>query len=172
VPFMLASALFFVGGATFCYFWVLPYATQWFVEYAMRPAETSGVTIVAQFTFADYTQYTTRLLLAFGTVFEFPLAVFFLARAGIITHRTLLRYWRVSVLLIFVGSAILTPPDPITLTLMAIPLCAMFFASAGVAYLVAKPALQAQARLEQELADFEDDDDDDADAGAAPKSPT
>lgn len=161
VPFMLTSAVMFLGGAAFCYYAVFPFATQWFLEYSMRPGESSGgVQIVAQFTFSDYMKYATRLLLAFGVVFEFPLAIYFLARAGIITHKTLLRYWRVSVLFIFVASALLTPPDPITLTLMAIPLCVMFFASVGVAYLVGKEHIEAQERLERELAEFQDDDED------------
>jgi sec-independent protein translocase protein TatC len=158
VPFMLTSAVMFIGGAAFCYYAVFPFATQWFLEYSMRPSEASGgVQIVAQFTFSDYMKYATRLLLAFGVVFEFPLAIYFLARAGIISHKTLLRYWRFSVLFIFVASAFLTPPDPITLTMMAVPLCIMFFASIGVAYLVGKDQIQAQERLERELAEFQDD---------------
>lgn len=161
VPFMLTSAVMFLGGAAFCYYAVFPFATRWFLEYSMRTSETAGVNIVAQFTFSEYMRYATRLLLAFGLVFEFPLAIYFLARAGIITHKTLLRYWRISVLLIFLASAFLTPPDPITLTLMAIPLTAMFFASVGVAYLVGKEQLEAQERLERELAEFDDDEDDD-----------
>ena len=160
VPFMLTSAVMFMGGAAFCYYAVFPFATQWFLEYSMRSSEASGgVSIVAQFTFSDYMKYATRLLLAFGVVFEFPLAIYFLARAGILTHKTLLRYWRISVLFIFVASALLTPPDPITLTLMAIPLCVMFFASVGVAYLVGKKHIEEQARLDRELAEFEDDED-------------
>jgi sec-independent protein translocase protein TatC len=158
VPFMLTSAVMFIGGAAFCYYAVFPFATQWFLEYSMRPSEASGgVQIVAQFTFSDYMKYATRLLLAFGVVFEFPLAIYFLARAGIISHKTLLRYWRFSVLFIFVASAFLTPPDPITLTMMAVPLCIMFFASIGVAYLVGKDQVAAQERLDRELAEFQDD---------------
>jgi sec-independent protein translocase protein TatC len=161
VPFMATSAVMFVSGAAFCYYLVFPFATQWFLEYSMRDASgPGGVEIVAQFTFSDFMKYATRLLLAFGAVFEFPLAIFFLARAGIVTHLTLLRYWKISVLFIFVVSAFLTPPDPITLTLMAVPLTAMFFASVGVAYLVGRKHVEEAARLERELAEFEDDEDD------------
>lgn len=163
VPFMATSAVMFISGAAFCYYLVFPFATQWFVEYSMRDATGSGVEIVAQFTFSDFMKYATRLLLAFGTVFEFPLAVFFLARAGILTHKTLLRYWKLSVLFIFVGSAFLTPPDPITLTLMAIPMVGMFFASVGVAYLVGRKHVEEAERFERELAEFEDEDDDEVD---------
>jgi sec-independent protein translocase protein TatC len=88
VPFMLTSAVMFIGGAAFCYYAVFPFATQWFLEYSMRPSEASGgVQIVAQFTFSDYMKYATRLLLAFGVVFEFPLAIYFLARASSRTRR-------------------------------------------------------------------------------------
>ena len=103
------------------------------------------VQIISQYRFPDYIKYTTKLLIGFGLMFELPLVVFFLAVAGAITHRTLLRHWKISVLLIFVASAFLTPPDPITLTFMAVPMVALFFASVGVAYVVSKKHEEATA---------------------------
>lgn len=139
IPFAATSAIMFLVGATFCYTMVLPYATEWFLRFPLEQQDASQVQILPQYTFPEYTTYTTKLLLGFGLMFEFPLAVFFLAAAGLITHRTLLRHWKVSILLIFVASAFLTPPDPITLTFMAVPMVALFFASVGVAYVVSKP---------------------------------
>lgn len=142
VPFVATSVIMFAAGAVFCYFMVLPYATEWFLSYPLEEGDQSGVAIVPQYTFPDYTTYTTKLLIGFGLMFEMPLAVFFLAKAGLLTHKTLLRYWKLSVMLIFVASAFLTPPDPITLTFMALPMCALFFISVGLAYLVSKPPAQ------------------------------
>jgi len=138
IPFVTTSVAMFGLGAVFCYLMVLPYATQWFLEYPLDQESVGGVQIISQYRFPDYIKYTTKLLIGFGLMFELPLIVFFLAVAGAITHKTLLRHWKIAVLLIFVVSAFLTPPDPITLMFMAVPMVALFFASVGVAYVVSK----------------------------------
>ncbi len=147
VPFVATSAVMFALGAVFCYQAVLPYATEWFLKYPLEDSDGSGVMVIPQYTFPDYTTYTTKLLIGFGLMFEMPLAVFFLAKAGLVTHRTLLRFWKVAVLLIFVASALLTPPDPITLTFMAMPMTALFFISVGLAYMVTRSAPTTETGL-------------------------
>jgi len=138
IPFVVTSVVMFSLGAVFCYLMVLPYATKWFLEYPLDQDTVGGVQIISQYRFPDYIKYTTKLLIGFGLMFELPLIVFFLAAAGAITHKTLLRHWKISVLLIFIVSAFLTPPDPITLMFMAVPMVALFFASVGVAYVVSR----------------------------------
>lgn len=147
VPFVATSAVMFVLGAAFCYEMVLPFATKWFLEYPLEEVDGSGVQVIPQYTFPDYTTYTTKLLLGFGLMFEMPLAVYFLAKVGLVTHKTLLRFWKVAVLVIFVASAFLTPPDPITLMFMAVPMTALFFLSVGVAYVVSKPKATDETAL-------------------------
>ena len=83
-----------------------------------------------------YVKGTTRILLAFGVVFEFPLLVAFMAKAGLVTNRTLMRFWRIAVLVIFVLAAFLTPPEPMTQIKMAGPMVILFFISVGVAYVI------------------------------------
>lgn len=162
VPFAATSAVMFAIGGWFCYELVLPIATEFLLRYGMdKGTGGDAVQIVAQYTYTDHITYTTRLLLGFGLIFEFPLAVFFLASAGIITHKTLIRHWRVMVLSFFIVAAFLTPPEPMSQILMAIPLCGLFGISIGVAYLVGKPERERQARLEAELAKQEADDDED-----------
>lgn len=162
IPFAMTSAVMFLVGAAFCYKMVLPYATEWFLRFPLEQQDASNVQILPQYTFPDYTTYTTKLLLGFGLMFEFPLAVFFLAAAGLITHRTLLQHWKVAILLIFVASAFLTPPDPITLTFMAVPMVGLFFASVGVAYLVGKKNAEETALVPV---------DDESGTGDGPKKP-
>jgi sec-independent protein translocase protein TatC len=157
VPFVATSAAMFVTGAVFCYLLVLPIATTFFIEYPLKKTAEDGVLIVTAYTYPDYVAYVTKILLGFGLMFEMPLAVFFLAKAGIVTHRTLLRHWKISVLLITITSAILTPPDPITIFLMGLPMIGLFFASIGVAYVVGKPEREALARLSQTGAVDDDD---------------
>lgn len=129
IPFVLASVTMFTLGSVFAYFVVIPYGFQWLLEY--RPEMYS-----IQPKLEDYVRDTTRLLLAFGTVFEFPLLTAFLAKMGLVHHKMLTRHWRPAMLVIFVIAAILTPPDPMTQTMMAVPLVILYFASVGVAYLL------------------------------------
>lgn len=161
IPFAATSAVMFAVGGWFCYQFVLPVATEFLLAYGMRKdGGAAPVTILAQYTYTDHIQYTTRLLLGFGLIFEFPLAVFFLSAAGIITHKTLLRHWKIMVLSFFIIGAFLTPPEPVSQILMALPLCGLFAISIGVAYLVGKPERERVARLEAELAAQDDDDED------------
>jgi sec-independent protein translocase protein TatC len=92
--------------------------------------------VVYNLTLNDYIRDATKILVAFGAVFEFPLLVAFLAFAGILTHRSLLRFWKISVVMIFIIAAFLTPPEPDSQLMMAIPMVLLFFASVGIAYLL------------------------------------
>lgn len=159
VPFAATSAVMFAIGGWFCYQFVLPVATEWLLEYGLRKdGGVDAVAILPEYTYSDHITYTTRLLLGFGLIFEFPLGVFFLAAAGIITHKTLIKHWRIMVLSFFVVAAFLTPPEPVSQILMALPLCGLFGISIGVAYLVGKPERERMAKLEAELAEDDDDD--------------
>ncbi len=130
VPFVVISALMFVVGAWFAYTYVLPYGYAFMIDYSQQ----RGVQVKPEL--ANYIKGTTRILLAFGVVFEFPLLVAFLAKAGLVTNRTLMRYWRIAVLVIFILAAFLTPPEPMTQVMMAGPMVVLFFLSVGVAYLI------------------------------------
>ncbi|HWB82461.1 MAG TPA: twin-arginine translocase subunit TatC [Nannocystaceae bacterium] len=161
VPFVATSGVMFLAGAAFCYYVVLPIATEFFLSYADNKSTAGGVIVQTAYTYADYASYVMKVLLGFGLMFEMPLAVFFLAKAGVVTHLSLLRHWKIALLLITIASAILTPPDPVTIWLMGIPMTALYFISVGVAYFVSKPQVEAMRRLEAELAAQPDDDDDD-----------
>ncbi len=158
VPFVATSAVMFLAGAAFCYYVVLPIATEFFLSYADKKSTIGEVTVQTAYTYADYASYVMKVLLGFGLMFEMPLAVFFLAKAGVVTHLSLLRHWKIALLLITIASAILTPPDPVTIWLMGIPMTALYFISVGVAYVVSKPQVEAMRRLDAELAAEPDDD--------------
>ena len=67
-----------------------------------------------------------RLLVAFGVVFELPVVLGFLARAGLVTHETLKKYRKYVVLGIFLVAALLTPPDVFTQVALALPLWGLY----------------------------------------------
>jgi sec-independent protein translocase protein TatC len=135
LPFSVAASFFFVAGAAFCYWLVFPVAFDFFLR------EFGSIGVAAQIRISEYLTFASRMLLAFGVTFELPVATFFLARVGLVTHRTLVDWWRYAVVGIFVVAAVLTPgPDMASQFLMAAPLLALYLLSIGVAYLVARPA--------------------------------
>lgn len=119
LPFVFFSTLFFTSGAAFGYAVILPFAMQFLLGFATEEVQ-STISVAA------YLSDVTRLLLAFGAVFELPLAIFFLARAGIVTAEGLSEFRKYAVILIFVVSAILTPPDPVTQVGLALPLIGLY----------------------------------------------
>jgi sec-independent protein translocase protein TatC len=67
------------------------------------------------------------LPLGFGVAFQLPLVMLFLERIGIFTVQSYLSYWRVAILVIFAIAAVLTPPDPISMSFLAMPLSLLYF---------------------------------------------
>ncbi len=132
-PFVLFGTFFFVVGAWFCYWAVLPVGYQFFIQ------QYATIQVDPQIRISEYLSFTSRMLLAFGATFELPVAVFFLARFGFVTHRMMLSYARYAVLVIFIVAAMLTPgPDVASQLLMATPLLVLYVISIGVAYVFGK----------------------------------
>jgi sec-independent protein translocase protein TatC len=128
IPFVISSTLLFTVGATFCYTQILPLTLRFFYD------EFRSVGITPTIKISDHLSITITTVLGFGAVFEMPLLSFFLARAGIIDHRFLMRWFRHAVVVIFVIAAALTPPDVLTQLLMAGPLLILYGISIAIAY--------------------------------------
>lgn len=80
--------------------------------------------------FDEYLDFVLRLILIFGIAFILPLFLVALNLLGVLSGRAILKPWRIAVFLCFLFTAIFTPtPDPITMILLAIPLCLLYFAS-------------------------------------------
>ena len=119
VPVVVLSTVFFVGGAFFGYFIVFPYGFKFFLGFAseiIRPLPSMR----------EYLGFASKLLLAFGVVFELPLIITFLARLGMVSVGFLKKNRKYALLLFFVGAAILTPPDVVTQIMMALPLLLLY----------------------------------------------
>jgi sec-independent protein translocase protein TatC len=146
LPFSVAASFFFVAGAAFCYYLVFPVAFRFFLE------EFTSVGIAAQIRVSEYLTFTSRMLLAFGATFELPVVTFFLARVGLVTHRTMLAWSRYAIVAIFVVAAVLTPgPDIASQMLMATPLLVLYALSIGIAYVVARPRPESASDAEDEV---------------------
>jgi sec-independent protein translocase protein TatC len=119
VPIVFLSTLFFVGGSFFGYFIVFPYGFKFFLGFASE-------TIQPLPSMREYLSFASKLLLAFGLVFELPLVITFLAKLGIVSVSFLKKNRKYALLLFFVGAAILTPPDVVTQIMMALPLMVLY----------------------------------------------
>ena len=137
LPFVISSSLLFVGGALFGYFVVFPAGFAYFV------AVLADTHIQFMPMMGSYLSFGSRLLLAFGAVFELPLLITFLAYAGIINHRQLRKARRYVIVGIFTLAAVLTPgPDIISQVLLAVPLWILYEAGILLARIFGKsPAL-------------------------------
>ena len=140
LPFSLAASFFFVTGAAFCYYAVFPVAFRFFLE------QFTSIDIAPQIRVNEYLSFVSRMLLAFGATFELPVATFFLARLGLVTHRMMVAVWRYAIVVIFIVAAVLTPgPDVASQMLMATPLLILYGLSIGIAYLVGRPSSSERA---------------------------
>jgi sec-independent protein translocase protein TatC len=141
LPFAIAASFFFVVGAAFCYWLVFPVAYAFFLE------EFTSIGVAPEIRISEYLSFTARTLLGFGVTFELPVATFFLAKVGLVTHRTLITHGRYAIVAIFIVAAVLTPgPDVASQMMMATPLLVLYALSIGVAYLAAPVGTPAQAR--------------------------
>ena len=118
-PVIILSSFFFIGGALFGYFIVFPFGFKFFLGFASE-------TIRPMPSMKEYLSFAAKMLLVFGLVFELPLVITSMARMGLVSVAFLRKNRKYSILIIFIVAAILTPPDVISQTMMAIPLMLLY----------------------------------------------
>jgi len=120
LPFVIIGSLLFVGGGAFSLFVVTPYAIQFLLSYA-RPGLQPMITL------QNHVDFLLKFTLAFGAVFELPLALTILARVGVVNAKMLARNRKYAILGAFIAGAVLTPtPDAFNQALMAGPLIILY----------------------------------------------
>lgn len=144
LPFVVLSTVFFFCGLLFCFYFVLPFSLNFLLTYKtenLKPMISIG----------NYVDFTAKLLLGFGLVFELPLAIAIAARMGLVTPQYLSRNRKYAILIAFTIAAILTPtPDVFNQTLMALPVYLLYEVGILAArLLVRKPAVRSQEATEE-----------------------
>ncbi len=127
IPFVASSCGLFALGGYFGWAVAFPRAFAFLLSFGgAKPTIMVG----------DYIDFVTRMFIAFGATAELPILVLFLSIAGLVTHRHLIKFFRYFIVVAFIIAAVLTPPDPMSQILMAIPLIGLYGISIGVAWFI------------------------------------
>lgn len=130
IPIVVGASFMFVLGMAFAYYVELPPA----LRFLLNPNTDSVEPTIGVRTYIDT---VTRLLLLTGLVFELPFVIMGLAKIGVVTSRRLVGWWRYAILFAVLAAAIVTPSiDPVTQTIVAVPILGLYFLGALLARLV------------------------------------
>ena len=123
LPFLLATPIFFAGGACFAYFVAMPWALHFLLSYQ---GNVGGIQQEALPGVGNYLTFVTRFLFGFGAAFLLPILLMILERAGIVTREQLAKSRRYAIVAAAAVAAVLTPPDVVSMLLLLIPLYGLY----------------------------------------------
>jgi sec-independent protein translocase protein TatC len=119
LPLVVGSTVLFLGGVAYCYFVVFGWIFKFIIHFAPKSI-TPAPDIEA------YLNFVLTMFVAFGLTFEIPVVIVVLARMGIVTPDKLSEVRRYFILGAFVVAAVVTPPDALSMMLLAIPMCLLY----------------------------------------------
>jgi sec-independent protein translocase protein TatC len=129
VPLVSSSTVLFYIGVGFAYWILIPVVLDFLIGF--------GTEMINPLISVDkYFLFVARLCFAFGVVFQLPIIVIFLTWMGVISPVSVLKQWRWATVIIFTFGAILTPPDPASQILMAVPLLMLFLGSLALSIFI------------------------------------
>ena len=123
LPFLIATPLLFIAGASLAYFIVMPTAFKFFLGFE---GPVGGLQQEALPAMGDYLSLVMQFILAFGVCFQLPVLLLLLNRAGIVTRQQLKGIRRYMIVGAFALAAILTPPDVVSQLMLGIPLILLY----------------------------------------------
>lgn len=118
-PLLISGTLLFYLGMAFAYFVIFPLVFGFFISIAPQ-----GVSVMTDIT--NYLDFVLKMFMAFGVAFELPVAIFLIVWAGFVTPAQLGRYRPYVLVLAFAIGMLLTPPDIISQTLLAVPIYLLY----------------------------------------------
>jgi sec-independent protein translocase protein TatC len=143
VPLLVSSILLFYVGIYFAYEFVFPMAFKFFTS-----SSPEGVKMMTDIT--NYMDFALRMFLAFGVAFEIPVVVVLLTLTGLVPVEKLSGARGYVVIAIFVVAAVLTPPDPLSQILMAVPMWLLYESGVLMAKLLARNRAKDEASASED----------------------
>ena len=123
LPFLLATPVLFIAGASLAYFIVMPTAFKWLLAFQ---SEAGGVPVEALPAMGGYLDLVMRFILAFGISFLLQALMLLLNRAGLVDREQFAKSRRFVIVGIFIVAAVATPPDVVSQLILAVPLMLLF----------------------------------------------
>lgn len=115
----LIGSMLFLAGTYLGYSFMLPRLAQFMVDFRQE----GTVTLLDS---QDFLQTTVKIILGIGIIFQFPLVLFFLVKIGLIEIKTLTQNRKMILVIILIISAFVTPPDPLSMVIIATPFYVLF----------------------------------------------
>jgi len=143
-PSLIFTTICFMGGAAFAYFLVIPLVLP--ILFGMGTDD-----IEATINITEYLSFTLRLILVSGLIFELPVLSFFLSRIGVLKPVFLRKYRRYGIVLSCIFAALITPPDPLSMVMMATPLIILYEISIWIAVIGYKKKKASDEAWENEF---------------------
>ena len=147
LPYLVATPILFSMGAALVYFVIMPLALGFFLSLEQGPEEGRAVIELLP-KVNEYLGLIMTLLFAFGLVFQLPVVLTLLARAGLVDADGLKRKRKYAVVMAFIGAAVLTPPDPVSQLGLAVPTLLLYEISIQAVRLVEKRKAIARAKAD------------------------
>jgi sec-independent protein translocase protein TatC len=119
LPLVISSTVLFIAGVAFCYFFVFGRVFHFIQAFAPRSVNVAP-------DIEAYLGFVLTMFLAFGATFEVPIVVVVLARMGVVSVAKLREFRRYFIIIAFIVSAVITPPDMISMLSLAIPMCLLY----------------------------------------------
>jgi len=134
LPFLIAAPVLFVLGAALVYYMIMPFVL--FVGLSQQIQGGAGMSVQLLPKVSEYFDLLTTLILCFGLFFQLPVVLTLVAMAGLVSSKMLISGWRFAVAGIVIAAAIVTPPDPFSMTFLSLPIIALYFVSIGCVRLI------------------------------------
>ena len=135
-------SLLFMLGVLFGYYIISPLSVNFLANYRVDPS------VLNEFELINYVSTISMIVLSSAILFQLPMIVFFLTKAGLITPKFLREYRKHAIIVILILGALLTPPDPISQVLIAVPLFGLY----QISIFISAYTLRKEARVEKKRA--------------------